>query len=122
MGIQSLNLALRFILELTALGIMGYWGWKQTDGWLRIILAFGIPIIFMSIWVIFNVPGDPSRSGNAPIVVSGFVRLLIEFCFFGFSYWAAYKFGFHKFSVLFAFIVILHYVISYERIVWILKQ
>lgn len=81
MVIQTLNLAIRFILELTALGMMGFWGWKQTDGWLRFILALGIPIIFMSIWVVFNVPGDPSRSGNAPIVVSGIVRLLIELCF-----------------------------------------
>ncbi|MBK7230842.1 MAG: YrdB family protein [Saprospiraceae bacterium] len=122
MVIQTLNLAIRFILELTALGMMGFWGWKQTDGWLRFILALGIPIIFMSIWVVFNVPGDPSRSGNAPIVVSGIVRLLIELCFFGFASWATYKLGFQNFSALLVFIILLHYVISYERIIWILKQ
>jgi hypothetical protein len=33
------NLALRFLLELTALTAVGYWGWKTGDGALGWVLA-----------------------------------------------------------------------------------
>ena len=45
MGSHPINLIFRFLLELSALTTIGVWAWKQNDGWLKFILAFGIPFI-----------------------------------------------------------------------------
>ncbi len=122
MGSHPINLAIRFILELSALVSVGVWGWRQNDGWLRFVLAIGIPVILAAIWGTFAVPEDPSRSGGAPIVTSGVLRLIIELAFFGIAVWALYDIGFIKISIALGIIVILHYIFSYDRIIWLLSQ
>jgi len=120
MGSHPVNLAIRFILELTALGSLGFWGWRQSDGWFRFVLALGIPVILAAIWGIFAVPNDPSRSGAAPIVTPGIVRLAIELAFFTCATWALQDMGFTRLSLSFGIIVALHYIISYDRIIWLI--
>jgi hypothetical protein len=44
MSTHPVNLAPRFVLELTALFAPGYWGWTQHEGILRIVLAFAVPL------------------------------------------------------------------------------
>ena len=122
MGSHPVNMAVRFLLEMSALVSLGLWGWKQSEGWLRFILAFGIPIIFAVIWGTFAVLDDPSRSGKAPIVTSGIVRLAIEIGFFVCATWSLYDMGFNKVSLAFGIIVVLHYIISYDRIKWLMSQ
>jgi len=122
MGLHSINLILRFLLELTALISVGMWGWRQSDGWLKFILAVGLPIILAAIWGTFAVPDDPSRSGSAPVVTSGIIRLLIEFGFFAIGTWALYEIGLTKASLAFGIIVTLHYIVSYDRIIDLLAN
>ena len=122
MGSHPLNLVLRFLLEITALISFGIWGWKQEDGWLRLFLAIGLPILFATIWGIFAVPDDPSRSGAAPVVTPGIVRLLLELAFFAFAVWCLKDMGFTKVSLIYGIIVIAHYILSYDRIVWLLNR
>ena len=122
MGAHPLNLALRFMLEIAALIIIGLWGWKQSDSWLKFLLAIGIPLILMTIWGIFNVPGDPSRSGQAPVIIPGFIRLLIELGIFSLASWCLYDMGPKNYGVAFAVVVLMHYAISYDRIIWLLKH
>lgn len=122
MGSHPVNLTIRFLLELAALTAMGIWGWKQSDGVLRFILAFGIPIIATAIWGAFAVPDDPSRSGAALIVTPGIVRLLIELTFFAFTTWSLYSLGYTSLNWILGIIVIVHYIVSYNRIIWLLKQ
>ena len=122
MGSNPINLTIRFLLELTALFAMGMWGWKLSDNWMRFILVIAIPIIAMVIWGTFAVPDDPSRSGQAPIQVSGVIRLLIEFTFFSFAVWIFQDLGLLKLSLWFGVITIIHYAISYDRIIWLLTR
>lgn len=122
MGSHPVNLAVRFLLEMSALASIGIWGWKQSNGWLRFVLALGIPIIFATIWGTFAVPDDPSRSGKAPIVIRGIIRLAIEIGFFASATWSLYNMGFNKLSAAFGIIVVLHYTISYDRIKWLISQ
>ena len=120
MGSHPINLAIRFILELTALVALGIWGWKQSDGWLRFALSFGIPIIAAAIWGIFAVPNDPSRSGEAPIVISGILRLAIELAFFSIAAWTMHHMGYTRLSCIFGIIIVVHYISSYDRIIWLI--
>ena len=122
MGSHPINLALRFLLEIAALLAIGHWGWKQSDTWMHFLLAFGLPIVFAAIWGVFNVPNDPSRSGKAPIPVPGSIRLAIELTFFIIATWTLYDTGEIKFAWILGSIVAVHYIISYDRISWLVKQ
>ncbi len=119
MGQNPVNLALRFFLELAALYFIGYWGWTQHDGIFRYILAIGLPLLAAVIWGVFRVPND----GGAPRVrVSGVVRFLIEIVFFGCATWGLFEAGATTTGWIFGGITLFHYLISYDRIVWLLKQ
>jgi len=122
MGSNPINLGVRFILELIALGAMGMWGWKLSDNWMRFILAIAIPLIAMFIWGTFAIPDDPSRSGEAPIPVSGLIRLLIECSFFGFAVWIFHDLGMSRWSIWMGIITIAHYAFSYDRVIWMLNK
>ena len=122
MGSHPINLGVRFLLELAALMSYGMWGYKFTDGWPRYVLALAIPVVFAALWGIFAVPDDPSRSGAAPVVTPGLIRLLLELLFFACATWALYDMGMHKSGLALGIIVILHYIISYDRILWLLAR
>ena len=122
MASHPVNLAVRFILELSALIAIGYWGWTTGDGWLRFGLAIGLPVIAAMLWGTFTVPDDPSRSGKAPVPVPGIVRLALELGLFAFAVWALYDTSLTGLSMILAVVVIIHYIVSYDRIGWLIKQ
>jgi hypothetical protein len=59
---QSANLAVRFLLELSALAALGYWG-AQTGGSLalRIALAIAAPVAAAVVWGTYGAPAAPLR-------------------------------------------------------------
>lgn len=119
MGQNPLNLALRFALELAALSAFGYWGWTRFDGALRFIPAIGLPLLAAAIWGSFRVPGD----GGKPVVrVPGVVRLLIEIDFFAAAVWCLFDADAAQAGWLFGLVTLFHYIISYDRILWLVKQ
>ncbi len=122
MGSHPLNLAVRFILEVLALISFGTYGWNQTEGWMRFVAAIGLPLLFAAAWAIFAVPDDPSRSGAAPVVTPGLLRLVLELAFFAFATWCLRENGHLKSGLVFGIVVLIHYVVSYDRIVWLLKH
>ena len=123
MGKHPLNLALRFALELCALFGVGLWAWNFTEvQWLKWLLLIISLASFMLIWVTFNVPGDPSRSGKAPVPVKGWLRLLIEICLFFLSLYALYLSDRMDMVRTVGILLIIHYLLSYDRIAWMLKQ
>jgi hypothetical protein len=123
MGSHPVNLAVRFVLELSALVAMGFWGWRQGDSnGFRVALAVGIPLLAAAAWGTLAVPGDPSRSGSAPLPVSGLLRLAIELAFFSFATWALFDTGATILSALFGLAVAVHYVASYDRLRWLLAR
>jgi predicted outer membrane lipoprotein len=122
LGSHPINLALRFLLEISALAAIGFWGWKQGEGGLRFILAIGVPVFAASVWGTFAVPEDSSRSGKAPVPVSGILRLVIESAFFSFATWSLYKATGLLLACIFGIVTIIHYAISYDRLIWLIKH
>jgi hypothetical protein len=122
MGSHPINLAVRLLLELSALAALGAWGWRQGEGLFGFVFALGIPIIAAVLWGIFAVPDDPSRSGKAPIATPGILRLALELIFFIFSAWAYYDIGYSSLGSILAILVAVHYVVSYDRVLWLIKQ
>ena len=122
MSNHPLNLALRFILEITALVAFAVWGWNNFPGSWRILAAIGLPLFFATVWGVFAVKGDPSRSGKTVVPTPGWVRLLLEFLFFGLAALALFDLGFNIAGLVVSILVLLHYGFSYRRVVWLLKQ
>jgi hypothetical protein len=107
---------------MSALISVGLWGWHQSDEWFQFLLAIGIPVILSIIWGVFAVPNDPSRSGRAPVITPGIIRLILELGFFAFATWALYDMKLKQMSLIFGVIVALHYIVSYDRIIWLVSQ
>lgn len=101
---------------------IGIWGLGQSAGWVHISLGLGMPIIVGAIWGIFAVPNDPSRSGKAPLSIPGTVRLLIEIAILTFASWALYDLGFVRLGVVFGILITIHYLLSYDRIIWLMSR
>ncbi len=119
MGSHPINLALRFFLELAALVALALWGWRQPEGIWKYALAIGLPLIAAVIWGTFAVPGDPSRSGKAPVSVPGIIRLILELIIFGSGTWSLFDLGYKEISFVMGLVVLLHYAVSYDRINWL---
>ena len=119
---NPINLIIRFLLEMSALAAMGVWGWSLGCGLLQYISAVGIPIIAASIWGTFNVLGDPSRNGEAPVKVPGILRFAIELIFFFVAAWMLYDRAYTTLSLTIIAVVIVHYIASYERIKWLMAH
>ena len=121
MSSHPANLAIRFFLEVAALVAMGFWAWRQGEGTTRYVYAALVPLAAAALWGIFAVPGDPSRSGSAPVAVAGTLRLGIEVAFFAFAVWALYQLGSTTLAIMLAAAVTVHYAVSYERLAWLLR-
>ena len=122
MSTHPINLAVRFTLEIMVLVSASMWGWRLADNWPKYLFMIIVPIILAVIWGTFNVPGDPSRSGNAPIVTPGIVRLAIELAFFAFGSYCWYSMGFTKTGLIFTVVVVMHYIVSYDRVIWLISK
>ena len=56
-AIKGANLALRFLLELCALGALGYWGFRVGRGSaLAVVLGLGAPLLMAVVWGLFVAP------------------------------------------------------------------
>ena len=122
MGSHPVNLAFRLLLEIGAYVAMGYWGWSQHEGLWRYVWMIGLPLGWAILWGTFAMPDDPSRSGKAPVPVPGVLRLLLELAFFATACWALYDSGNIFLSLILGVLVLIHYALSYDRIIWLFRR
>jgi hypothetical protein len=115
------NLTLRFGLELAAFTGLAMAAWKLSSGNLRWIAVIAVPIIAATIWGIFNVLDDPSRSGEAPVEVSGWTRLAIELLVLGGGAVGFLIADQPIIAVVLATLIVVQYATSWSRIEWLLQ-
>lgn len=108
---------LRFVLEVACLLGIAVAGWVVAP-------AVGVAgaVVVAAAWGVFAVPDDPSRSGNAPVRVHGWVRLLIELAVLlgGTAAWLVA--GRPVVAVTITVLLVLHHVVSLPRLRWLLRQ
>ena len=117
-----MNLLLRFCLELAALAGIGMAAFHVGEGVIAYFAAVIAVLLAAIIWGVFNVPGDPSRSGKAPVRISGAVRLVIELSILLGGSAGFYLAGYLWLALAHAALILLHYALSGERLRWLLKQ
>ena len=116
-------LSLRFGLEVGSLIAMGAWARRAAGpGALGWAAAVASPALAAVLWGTFAVPGDPSRSGKAPVRVSGGLRLLIEMGVFfaGAASLASLQWWPWFDAFIAAFVV--HHAGARQRLQWLLRQ
>jgi len=118
MNKNPINLAVRFLLEIAMLLALGYWGWHLGGSWQQYAAAIGLPVIAAALWGVFRIPNDPNP---APVAIPGMIRLLLEWGLFGSAVWALYDLGYTALSLVMAVIVIVHYLVSYDR-TWVMLR
>lgn len=116
------NLALRFALEVAALAALGMAGWTLTGGPLRWVAVVALPLVAAAAWGVFNVAGDPSRSGTAPVAVPGWVRLSLELLVLGGGALALAASGQRALGAVLALLIVVQYATSLPRVRWLLDQ
>lgn len=119
MSHNPLVLTLWFLLELAAVGSAAYWGWTQHDGILRLLLAIGVPLVLAVLWGTFRVDDGPKK---APVAIPGFLRLLLELAVFGTGVVLLYAAHQTNAALIFGGLVVLLYVMSYDRVIWLLTE
>lgn len=122
MSNNPLNLLLRFVQEIIALVVVSYWGFQSYQGIARYLMGIGAPLFMATIWGVFAVSGDPSRSGKTVVDTPGPIRLLIELAFFTVATFAFYQTGNIMYVYVYAGSVVLHYVLSYDRVFWLFTR
>ncbi len=122
MAYHPVNLTVRFALELAALAALGSWAWQAfPPGW-RLVAAAAVPLAAAAVWGTFAVPGDASRSGHAPIEVPGALRLGLELALFALASWALAASGRPVLAGVLVGAASLHYLVSLERVTWLLGR
>jgi hypothetical protein len=122
MSQNPINLAVRFFLEIAALIAIGYWSWAQHTGFLRVVLVIVLPLLAAFLWGTFRTPEDASANRKAPVPIPGWIRLLLELVFFGFAAWGLFNAGATLAAWIFSCTVLIHNLVSYDRIAWLVKQ
>jgi hypothetical protein len=105
--IKGLNLALRFLLELCALGALGYWGFKTGSGTLaKIGLGICAPLVAAVVWGTFVSP-------QAPVALPGPLVLVLQVLIFGLAAAALASTGHRTLAWVFVVIVVINAVLMY---------
>ena len=106
-SIKGANLALRFLLELCALGALGYWGFKTGSGTItKIGLGIGAPLVAAVVWGAFVSP-------QAPVQLPGPISLLLRVLVFGLAVAALATTGHRTLALMFGTIVLINAVMMY---------
>ncbi|MDF2388345.1 YrdB family protein, partial [Nostoc ellipsosporum NOK] len=81
-----------------------------------------LPLIAAILWGVFAVPGDPSRSGRAPMPVPGAVRLVLEFIILFGGAAGFHLAGHAATAIVMAVLIAISYAFSLDRLAWLLRQ
>lgn len=119
MSNNPINLLIRFVLEIILLVIFAYWGSHTHFPFPSIFVAVGLPLIAAIIWGVFRVEGDP---GKATVAIPGWLRLTYEMILFCSATVMLYKLGLNNYGTIFLIIWVVHYIVSYDRVLLLLKR
>lgn len=107
--LKSLNLGLRFLLELCLLVIFGYWGFKTgSNAFLKFLFGLGAPVLFAVTWGTLLAPKSTMRLHEPWLS-------LLELALFALAGWALYSTGKVNLTAAFVGIYILNKILM---VIW----
>lgn len=118
MSRKQIHRSARFFLEFAGLAAMCIWGLRQSPGQIRFLWAIGLPLVAGGLWLSLRAQ-DHRRAG--PGRVPGIVRLGLELVLLGFAVWTVFDLGATTLGWIFGLAVVLHYALSYDRVLGLLR-
>lgn len=90
-----LIMAIRFVCEILALIIFGFWGFRYGN----IIGAIGVPVVVAVIWAIWGSPA-------APYQLEGFYKLFLELAIFLLASYVLFRLGHNYLALVFCVVAL----------------
>ncbi|WP_252504449.1 YrdB family protein [Sporosarcina sp. Marseille-Q4943] len=104
---MKVNLALRFMLEMSGLVAVSYWGFQTGSGFLmKSVLGIGSPLLMATIWGIFISPKAPLRG-------KGSGRVVLELIIFGVAAFALYDVGKPSLAIMLAILAVVSSILNH---------
>ena len=105
-GFRWVNLTVAFLLELCALGALGYWGVRTGNGLgARIALALAAPFAAAVLWGLF---AAPSAVVSVPLL-----RIVTQIVVFGSAAGALYATGQRRLALIFVLLIVVNSVLVF---------
>jgi uncharacterized protein DUF2568 len=104
--VKDANLGLRFLIEVTALAIFAYWGWKAANGAMRWAIAVGAVAAAVVVWALF-VSEDPT------IAIPRSLQFVIELAVWAAAGAALYAAGHARLAIAFVGVAVASGVLNY---------
>lgn len=112
-----------FAIELVGLAGFARWGWSTGGGGVGgLVLATAFVLVSAGIWGIFRVRNDPPGKVDQPVVVPGPVRLMIELLYYALAAAGWWISGQRAVAETLLTIVVLLYVVTWDRQHWLVHQ
>ncbi|PLT27836.1 YrdB family protein [Peribacillus deserti] len=90
-----LIMAIRFVCEILALIIFGFWGFRYGN----IIGAIGVPVVVAVIWALWGSPA-------APYQIEGFYKLFLELAIFSLAGYVLFSLGHNYLAFVFCMVAL----------------
>lgn len=108
--VSVLVLAVRFLLELSALAALGYWGFRAGAGGglpMKLLLGLGAPLAAAVLWGAFIAP-----KASFPVAIP--IRILLEAAVFGSASAALYASGHPHAALVFLIVAVVDSALVYS--------
>lgn len=107
---------------MSALAVYGGWAWTHTPAPFHIFAGLALPVIVAFLWAVLR-SREPEDPVDAPTGrISPVPRLVLEALIFGLAVWGLADIGAIRAAWLFSGLLLLHYGLSYDRVIWMLKH
>ena len=105
--VKGANLLVRFLLELAALAVLGWWGWRTgTSATLRWTLVIALPLVAAVLWGLFAAP-------KSALDVSGPVKVAVQTLVLGGAAAALLNLGETRWAGLYGGVLVANTVLMY---------
>jgi Protein of unknown function (DUF2568) len=105
--VRGANLVLRLLLELFALGALGYWGFMTGSATItKVVLGVGAPLVAAIVWGTFLSP-------RAPVELPWVVVLVLQAVVFGSVAAGLVATGHRTLALVFVVIVVINAILMY---------
>jgi uncharacterized protein DUF2568 len=120
--VATAHLAIRFALELALLAALAYWGWHlggdRVAGGLLVVV---VPVVAAALWGVFRTAGDPGQA-RPTVPIPGMLRLALEFTLIGLAAYGVWSSGSRAAAETLLTAFALHYAVTWERLVWLVRR
>ena len=105
-AMRPANDVVRFLLELSTLAAVAYWGWSEGGGFWRWVLVIAAPAAVIVVWGTFMAPKSTRRVHDP-------ARLVFELAIFGGAAAALAAAGQTTLAVIFAAVIAIHLLLTF---------